>query len=166
MSAGTPGPTARHCSGCANFAPGTDYTRGVAITSSVHPDADTHLEPVRFGQGHDAMCALVAALTDGGKRIPRFLRWLGNELRHPVRHLRLRKPSDWAKETIILLGMQTVDNYFHLKLGRPWFFPFVKILATSPVPNAGTRPGFRPATTSAAGWRRGPGASPPTSSPK
>ena len=120
--------------GVRNFAPGTDYTRGVAITSSVHPDPDTHLEPVRFGRGHDAMCALVAALTDGGRRTPRFLRWLGNELRHPVRHLRMRNPSGWAGETIILLVMQTLDNYFHLKLRRPWFFPFVKVLATKPGP--------------------------------
>jgi len=120
--------------GVRSFAPGTDYTRGVAITSSVHPDADTHLEPVRFGRGHDAMCALVAALTDGDKRMPRILRWLGNELRHPIRHLRMRYPSDWAKETIILLGMQTLDNYFHLKLARPWFFPFVRVLATEPGP--------------------------------
>jgi cholesterol oxidase len=28
----------------------TDYTRGVAITSSFHPDAVTHVEPVRYGR--------------------------------------------------------------------------------------------------------------------
>lgn len=106
-----------------------DYSRGVAISSSVLPDADTHIEPVRFGKGHDAMSVLVAALTDGGKRTPRILRWVGNELRHPVRHLRLRKPAGWAKETIILLVMQTLDNYFQLKLRRPWFFPFSNVLA-------------------------------------
>jgi cholesterol oxidase len=115
--------------GVRSFAPGADYSRGVAITSSVHPDDETHLEPVRFGPGHDAMCALVAALTDGGKRTPRILRWVGNELRHPVRNLRLRNPAGWAKETIILLVMQTVDNYFHLVRRRPWFFPFAKVLA-------------------------------------
>jgi len=118
--------------GVRSLAPGADYSRGVAITSSVHPDADTHIEPVRFGPGHDAMCALVSALTDGGRSTPRILRWLGNELRHPVRHLRMRKPPGWAKETIILLVMQTVDNYFHLKLSRPWFFPLVKTLASEP----------------------------------
>ena len=107
-----------------------DYSRGVAITSSVHPDDETHLEPVRFGKGHDAMCALVAALTDGGKRLPRALRWLGNELRHPVRNFRMRNPRHWAKETIILLVMQTVDNHFHLKRRRPWFFPFATVLAS------------------------------------
>lgn len=109
-----------------------DFSKGVAITSSVHPDADTHLEPVRFGKGHDVMCALVAALTDGGKRTPRFLRWLANELRHPLRHLRLRRPPGWARQTIILLGMQTVDNYFHLKRRRRWYAPFGAVLVSEP----------------------------------
>jgi cholesterol oxidase len=118
--------------GVRSLADGADFSRGVAITSSVHPDEDTHLEPVRFGKGHDAMSLLVAALTDGGKKTPRVLRWIANELRHPVRGLRLRKPPGWAKETIILLVMQTVDNYFHLKRRRPWFFPFAKVLASDP----------------------------------
>lgn len=118
--------------GVRSLAAGTDFCRGVAITSSVHPDADTHLEPVRFGKGHDVMCALVAALTDGGKKTPRVLRWMGNELRHPVRHLRMRWPPGWARESIILLAMQTVDNYFHLKRRRPWYFPFAAVLASDP----------------------------------
>jgi cholesterol oxidase len=116
--------------GVRSFAPDADYSRGVAITSSVHPEPETHIEPVRFGKGHDAMCVLVAALTDGEKRMPRFLRWIGNELRHPLRHLRMRNPIGWAKETIILLVMQTLDNYFHLARRRPWFFPFAKVLAS------------------------------------
>jgi len=118
--------------GVRSLARGTDYSRGVAITSSVRPDEETHLEPVRFGPGHDAMCALVAALTDGGKRTPRVLRWIGNELRHPLQNLRLRKPPGWAKETIILLVMQTADNFFHLKRRRPWFFPLARVLASEP----------------------------------
>jgi len=113
-----------------SFARAADYSRGVAITSSVHPEPETHIEPVRFGPGHDAMCVLVAALTDGEKRVPRLLRWIGNELRHPLRHLRMRRPAGWAKETIILLVMQTLDNYFHLARRRPWFFPFLRVLAS------------------------------------
>ena len=31
-----------------------DLTHGVAITSSIHPP-DTHIEPVRYGKGSDAM---------------------------------------------------------------------------------------------------------------
>ena len=116
--------------GVRSFAPDADFTRGVAITSSVHPDPETHLEPVRFGKGHDAMCVLVAALTDGEKKVPRFLRWIGNELRHPLRHFRMRRPAGWARETVILLVMQTLDNYFHLVRRRPWAFPFVEVLAS------------------------------------
>ena len=116
--------------GVRSFAPDADFTRGVAITSSVHPEPETHLEPVRFGKGHDAMCVLVAALTDGEKKVPRFLRWIGNELRHPLRHFRMRRPAGWARETVILLVMQTLDNYFHLVRRRPWAFPFVEVLAS------------------------------------
>lgn len=116
--------------GVRSFAKEVDYSRGVAITSSVTPDEETRLEPVRFGKGHDAMCALVAALTDGGKTLPRTLRWIGNEILHPVRNFRMRNPHDWAKETIILLVMQTADNYFHLRRRRPWFLPFVTVLAS------------------------------------
>ena len=32
-----------------------DFTRGVAITSSFHPDEHTHIEPVRYGKGSNAM---------------------------------------------------------------------------------------------------------------
>lgn len=35
-----------------------DFTRGVAITSSIHPDAHTHIEPVRYGKGSNAMGAM------------------------------------------------------------------------------------------------------------
>jgi cholesterol oxidase len=118
--------------GVRSFAGDVEYSRGVAITSSVQPDEETRLEPVRFGKGHGAMCALVAALTDGGKRLPRPLRWIGNELIHPIRNLRMRNPHRWANETIILLVMQTADNYFHLKRRRPWFFPFAPVLASKP----------------------------------
>jgi len=117
--------------GVRSLAAGTDFTKGVAITSSVHPDGETHIEPVRFGEGHDAMSLLVAALTDGRKKIPRALRWIGNEIRHPLRHGRLRFPPGWSKKTVILLVMQTADNFFHLKIGRPLLFPFIRTLKTA-----------------------------------
>lgn len=108
-----------------------DFSRGVAITSSVHPDEVTHIEPVRFGPGHDAMSLLVAALTDGGRRVPRALRWIGREILHPVKNLKLRRPKNWARQTIILLVMQTLESSFRLKLRRPWPWPFGRTLAAA-----------------------------------
>ena len=43
----------------------TDYTYGVAITSSFHPDHDTHVEPVRYGKGFNTMAMMQTVLTDG-----------------------------------------------------------------------------------------------------
>ena len=41
-----------------------DYTRGVAITSSWHPDEVTHIEPCRYGHGSNAMALLQTVLAD------------------------------------------------------------------------------------------------------
>jgi cholesterol oxidase len=90
-------------------APGADYTRGVAITSSFHPDEHTHIEPVRYGKGSNLMGMLITALTDGGKPYPRFLTWLGQMIRHP-RHLSWLSVRHWSEKSIILLVMQTLDN--------------------------------------------------------
>jgi cholesterol oxidase len=38
--------------------PKADFTRGVAITSSIHPDENTHIEPVRYGKGSNSMGGL------------------------------------------------------------------------------------------------------------
>lgn len=81
---------------------------GVAITSSVWLDARTHLEPVRYGQGSNLMGLLATVLTDGGGRVPRPVRWLGQVLRHPVRVATLLTGLDsWSQRTVIGLVMQT-----------------------------------------------------------
>ena len=54
----------------------TDYTYGVAITSSFHPDDDTHIEPVRYGKGFNTMAMLQTVLTDGDGDGPRWRAWL------------------------------------------------------------------------------------------
>ena len=87
-----------------------DYTRGVAITSSWHPDEVTHIEPVRYGKGSNAMGLLATVMTDGGGRVPRWLKWIGEGLRHPVVFLRSFSVRRWSERTVITLVMQTLDN--------------------------------------------------------
>jgi cholesterol oxidase len=87
-----------------------DYSRGVAITSSFHPDAQTHVEPVRYGKGSNAMGLLSTWMTDGGTRTPRFVKWLGAVIRHPIYTLRLFWLRGWSERTIIVLVMQSLDN--------------------------------------------------------
>ncbi|MFF5293127.1 GMC oxidoreductase [Paractinoplanes globisporus] len=90
--------------------PAEPFSRGVAITSSFHPDATTHIEPVRYGPGSNAMGLLATLLVDGGGRVPRPVKFLGQALRHPYVLLRSLSVRRWSERTIIALVMQTLDN--------------------------------------------------------
>jgi cholesterol oxidase len=87
-----------------------DFTPGVAITSSIYPDANTHIEPVRYGRGSNSMALLRVPLTDGGGRVPRVVKAVGVVLRHPAWGLRLLNTHKFAERTLILLVMQSLDN--------------------------------------------------------
>ena len=87
-----------------------DFTRGVAITSSFFPEPRTHIEPVRYGKGSNAMGLLSTYMTDGGGRVPRWAKWLGQFLRHPLLTRRLLWLRGWSERTIIVLVMQSMDN--------------------------------------------------------
>ncbi|MFD3520998.1 GMC oxidoreductase [Streptomyces sp. NPDC058653] len=89
---------------------GADFTRGVAITSSFHPDADTHVEPVRYGKGSNAMGSLSILQVPYSENGRRIAGWLGNMARHPVRAARSLSYRRWSERTIIGLVMQSVDN--------------------------------------------------------
>jgi cholesterol oxidase len=87
-----------------------DFSRGVAITSSFHPDEHTHIEPVRYGRGSNAMGLLQTVATDGASDTPRWRQLLGSLARHPVKTVRLLSVRRWSERTVILLVMQTLDN--------------------------------------------------------
>ena len=98
--------------------PDQPFSRGVAITSSFHPDADTHIEPVRYGPGSNAMGLLSTLLVDGGGRVPRPVRFLGQAMRHPVLLARSLSKRRWSERTIIALVMQTLDNSLTVRRTR------------------------------------------------
>ncbi|HEV8174177.1 MAG TPA: GMC family oxidoreductase [Actinoplanes sp.] len=98
--------------------PEKPFSHGVAITSSFHPDADTHIEPVRYGPGSNAMGLLSTLLVDGGGRVPRPIRFLGQALRHPGLLLRSLRKRRWSERTIIALVMQSMDNSLTVRRTR------------------------------------------------
>jgi cholesterol oxidase len=87
-----------------------DYTEGVAITSSWHPDEVTHIEPVRYGKGHNFMALLQTVLTDGDGPVPRWRSWLREMWSKRREVLDLYDLKHWSERTIIALVMQSVDN--------------------------------------------------------
>lgn len=105
-----------------------DYSKGIAIASGFKPDDHTHIEMVRYGAGQDFMALLCTLLVGGGPPWPRPLRFLWEILRHPVTFLRFLNPIGWAKETGILLFMQSLPSYMSLSLKRRWYWPFSRKL--------------------------------------
>jgi cholesterol oxidase len=82
----------------------------VAISASVDVDESTHIEFVTYGERGDAMNSLFTLLTGEGSRLTRPFLLLGNILKHPIRFLKSLWPFGWARRTLILLVMQTLDN--------------------------------------------------------
>jgi cholesterol oxidase len=95
-----------------------DFSRGVAITSSVQLDRHTRVEPVRYGPGSNLLALLSTALVDdtgGRSRVLAALRTIARS----GRDLRLYLlPRKWSNQTIVLLGMQSLDNSITLYTRR------------------------------------------------
>jgi cholesterol oxidase len=95
-------------------APDLDLTHGVAITSSIHPTSDTHIEPVRYGKGSNAMGLLQTLMTDGsgpqGTDVPRWKQFFHEAGKSPRGTLRMLNARHWSERTMIALVMQHLDN--------------------------------------------------------
>ncbi|WP_149561818.1 GMC family oxidoreductase [Streptomyces cacaoi] len=87
-----------------------DFSKGVAITSSVHPNETTHIEPVRYGKGSNTLSALTTLQVPQNSPLPRGLAHVLNCLAHPAQFVRSMSPRHWSERIIIGLVMQTHDN--------------------------------------------------------
>jgi cholesterol oxidase len=90
---------------------GHDFADSVAITSSIYPDPDTHIENVTYGHGGGLMGLMFTTLTGAGSRLIRPLRLAGQIARHPGWAMRLAtRRASWSRRTMILLVMQTLPG--------------------------------------------------------
>ena len=92
-----------------------DLTKRVAISSSVYPDPDTHIETVTYGAAGDSISGMFTLLVGDGTRLTRPLKLIGALLRHPLRFARITWPRGWSRRTVIVLVMQSLDNAIALR---------------------------------------------------
>ncbi len=93
----------------------------IAITSGIYADDKTHIELVRYNKGSDVLFGLTNVLTDGGGRIPRQLRFMGNVIRHPRQFLRSLWIPGQAQRSTAVLVMQTSENHMRFNYKRRWY---------------------------------------------
>jgi len=101
--------------------PSNDFSKGVSISAGFYPDARTHIETVRYGSEQTAMSLLTTSLPDSKIPLPGLIRWGISIVRYPIQFLRNLYPFNWAKKTIILLVMQSLDNYLKLTYKPRWW---------------------------------------------
>ncbi len=126
-----------------------DLIKRVAITSSIYPDAHTHIETVTYGNDGDSMSRLNTLLTGDGTRATRPLKLLGQIIRHPKRFVQVVRPKNWSRRTIIILVMQTLDNAIAL---RPKQGPFKTLWLSTEQDPERPIPTFIPVANKAAEW--------------
>ena len=87
-----------------------DFSEGVAITSSFFPEENTHVEPVRYGKGSNAIAYLQTVMTEGGSIANRFGQFLRDVIKNPLVLVRLLYVRKWSQRTVIALVMQNSNN--------------------------------------------------------
>lgn len=105
--------------------PEQDFSEGVAITSSFHPRSDTHVEPVRYGKGSNAIAVLQTLLTDGAADTPRWRMLVAEIRRSPASFFQLFNLRRWSQRSVIVLVMQNLDNSLQTFVKRRGPFRYV-----------------------------------------
>jgi cholesterol oxidase len=106
-----------------------DMSKGIAIGSGIYLDRFTHIEATRYSEGSDVLGFMATLLVDG-RGAARIFKWLGSMFRHPIRFARAAWPFGFARQTLILLVMQTIDSTLKFALRRRWWWPFGTFLAS------------------------------------
>ncbi len=94
-----------------------DLSKGIAIGSILHTDEHSHLEPVRYPSGAGFFRTLALPHAPGATLGERLAHAAGMVARHPVKTAKAWLVPDWARSTMILLYMRTVEGHMRLKLG-------------------------------------------------
>jgi cholesterol oxidase len=104
-----------------------ELSQSVAISSSIHTDADTHIEVVTYGENGDLLNLFFTMITGDGTRWTRVFLLLGNVIRHPIKFLRTLWPFGWSRKSIVLLVMQSLDNAISFRAKKRWFSSGVRL---------------------------------------
>ncbi|MCF6212897.1 MAG: GMC oxidoreductase [Flavobacteriaceae bacterium] len=110
-----------------------DLSKGVAIGSLLHTDANSHLEIVRYSKGSGFWKLFHLPLSLGNNTVIRLLRMMAQVLKSPLSYFRIYFLNSWSKNTAVLLFMQTIDST--LKFKRNIFGKMTSTLSTGTKPS-------------------------------
>lgn len=106
---------------CGVTAPKIKMNEGVAISTVMNPDDDTHVEICKYPDKSDFMKVLSMPYSNYARAPLRVFKSLGNMMANPVKFFKLYFKTPWASNSVIFLVMQTLDSSMKMKLRK---FPF------------------------------------------
>lgn len=95
-----------------------DYSKGIAIGSILHTDKNSHLEPVRYGEGSGFFRMLTVPIVFNKFLLFRLLGILGIVIKYPIKLLKTVFTKEYSKRTTVLLFMQTLESTLRIKRGK------------------------------------------------
>ncbi len=95
--------------------PNLNFSKGVAIGSILHTDDNSHLEVVRYGEGSNAWKILHLPYSASKIFFIRFITIIKGFIFFPLQYFKIYFKNNWAKKTVVLLFMQTIDSTITFK---------------------------------------------------
>lgn len=95
-----------------------DYSGGVAIAAGFNATPHTKVEAVRYPRGSDFMAFLIMPMLHGSTVARRIGQFILRCVTKPWNTFRLKWPIGFARETVIVLVMQTLDSKCRFLLRR------------------------------------------------
>jgi cholesterol oxidase len=130
------------------IAPGEDdFSKGVAITSILHTDEHSHIEPVRYGAGSGFFRLMALPHAPGRSVVARLAGAARGFLRHPAKWTRALTVRDFAKKSQVLLYMRTLESTLSLRRGKSAWTAFRTGLVTQLAEGAPAPTAFLPEAT-------------------
>jgi len=109
---------------------GEAFSKGVAITSILHTDDHSHIEPVRYGNGSGFFRTMMLPHAPGATLAKRLGVMLKSIAAEPKKWARAFAAEDFARQSQVMLYMRTLEGALKMKLGRSPFTGFRKGLVT------------------------------------
>jgi cholesterol oxidase len=92
-----------------------NFSKGIAIGSILDTDENSHLEICRYGEGSDAWKLAHLPYVTGSNVVSRLFKTFIKLLKNPVDYFKIYFVNGWAKNTVVLLFMQTLDSTLKFK---------------------------------------------------
>jgi cholesterol oxidase len=92
-----------------------NYSKGVAIGSILDTDENSHLEICRYAEGSNAWKLIHLPYVTGKNVFSRLAKVVVSLLKSPIKYFKTYFVNSWAKKTVVLLFMQTLDSTLRFK---------------------------------------------------